>query len=120
MLSNRLKAYISEHSFCSEYLFKDWDAFLNVLYAEGKKVTSVLWWDHCKISEHNLSIGGGGYRDPDDPEYMFAETQSVKDRLETYTLDEIKEYINNQRLAGIQYGNKYVSHDLVPSFYLDE
>ena len=120
MLSNRIKEYISAHSFCSEYLFKDWEAFLDVLYTEGARVTSILWWDHCKKSEQNLSAGSGGYSDPDDTQYMFAETQSFKDGLEIYTIDDIKEYISNQREAGIQYGNKYHSHDLVPSFYLGE
>ena len=120
MISNRVKEYIAEHSFCSEYLFKDWESFLDILYAEDAGVTSILWWDHCKISEQNLSVGSGGYRDPEDPEYMFAETQSVKEGLETYTLDEIKEYINDQIKTGIRYGSEYVSHDLVPSFYLDD
>ena len=120
MLNNRIKEYISEHSFCSEYLFKDWESFLDILYAEGVRVTSIFWWDYCKISEQNLSVGGSGYRDPENPGYMFAETQSFKDGLEIYTLDEIKEYINDQRKSGIRYGSKYVSNDLVPSFYLEE
>ena len=120
MISNKLKSYITEHCFCSEYLFKDWESFLDILYAEGARVTSVMWWDHCNKSEQDLSAGSGGYVDPENPEYIYTETQLFKDGLETYTLDEIKEYIQKQRKSCIQYGHRYVSHDLVPSFYLDE
>ena len=31
MISEKVKAYIDEHSFCSERLFKDWEAFLDLL-----------------------------------------------------------------------------------------
>ena len=30
MISQRVKNYIAEQSFCSEYLFKDWEGFLKV------------------------------------------------------------------------------------------
>lgn len=32
----------------------------------------------------------------------------------------LQEYIATERAAGLQYGGKYVSHDLIPSFYLCE
>ena len=119
MLSQKVKEYISEHSLSSsECLFKDWEFFLDLLYAEGGRITAILWWDYCKIAEQHLSIGSGGYRDLDNTEYMYAETQSIEDGLETKTLEEIKKYITKVRKTGIQYINKYISHDLVPSFYL--
>jgi len=34
MISKKVQAYIEDHSFCSEYLFKDWEAFLDILYEE--------------------------------------------------------------------------------------
>lgn len=120
MLSNIVKEYIAEHSFCSEYLFKDWESFLDILYAEGGSVSSILWWDHCKISEQNTSVGMGGYTDPENNDYMYAETQSWKDGLEEMSLDEIKDYINREMEKGLRYGSKYVNHELVPSFYLSE
>ncbi len=65
-------------------------------------------------------MGSGGYADPDDSEYMYAETKLWKDGLDSWTLDAIKEYIAAERATGLQYGNEYVSHDLIPSFYLCE
>ena len=48
MINERIQNYIDNHSFCSEYLFKDWEAFLDFLYEEGGRVSSILWWEHCK------------------------------------------------------------------------
>lgn len=120
MISQKIKEYIAAHSFCSEYLFKDWQTFLNLVYAEGGRVQSILWWDHCKKEEQRLSVGSGGYTDPDHPAYMYAETQLFEDGLETKTLQEIIEYIRDVKASGLRYGDKYVSHELVPSFFLDE
>ena len=120
MTSINVKEYISKHTFCSEYLFKDWESFLDLLYAEGGRISSILWWDHCLKSQQLESVGSGGYSDPDNDEFMYAETQLFQNGLETKTLNEIKEYINRQRKEGLHYGNKYKSHDLVPSFYLSD
>ena len=119
-MDQRLQEYIEEHSFCPEHLFKDWEPFLDILYAEGGRVSSILWWDHCKKSQQHRSVGSGGYDDPDNPEYMYAETQIWKDGLGPWPLDAVKEYIAEERATGLQYGSKYASHDLVPSFYLCE
>ena len=118
MINERIQHYIDDHTFCSEYLFKDWESFLDLLYAEGGRISSILWWDHCKKSQLHKSIGSGGYTDSEDDEYVYAETQLYKEGLETKTLDEIKEYIHQERKTGFKYGSKYRSHDLVPSFYL--
>ena len=120
MLSQKVENYISAHSFCSEYLFKDWESFLDVLYSEGWHVSSILWWDHCRKNMQHLSAGSGGYSDPDDPEYMYSETQFFEDGVNTMSLDEIKRHINERRTAGLILGDKYFCFDLVPSFYLDE
>ena len=119
MANHKVIQYVAEHAFCAECLFKDWESFLDVLYEEGGHVSAILWWDHCRKAEQYASSGSGGYTDPDDPEYMYAETQLFTEGLENRTLDEIKAYIDQQRAAGLRYGNQYVSHDLVPSFYLD-
>ena len=120
MINERVQNYIDDHSFCSECLFKDWNAFLELLYSEGGRVSSILWWDHCKKNLQHLSVGAGGYADPDDLEYMYAETQFFEDGLETKSLEEIKQHINEMRASGLILGDKYFSFDLVPSFYLDE
>ena len=118
MISKRLQAYIDDHSFCSEYLFKDWEAFLDFLYEEGGRISSILWWDHCKKNMQHESVGSGGYSDPDDQEWMYAETQLYEDGFEEKSLVDIKTYIQQQREQGLILGDNYISHDLVPSFYL--
>jgi hypothetical protein len=118
MIGSGVKRFIEENTFCHELLFEDWEAFLNVLYAEGGRVESILWWDHCKLSEQGSSVGMGGYKDPHDPDYMYAETQLFQDGFASVSLEEIKERINRQREEGLQYDGGYKSHDLMPSFYL--
>ena len=118
MINERIQNYINEYAFCSEYLFKDWESFVDFLYAEGGRISSILWWDHCRKAQLHESVGSGGYRDPENDEYIYVETQLYKDGLETNTLDEILEYINHERKKGLRYDSKYKSHDLVPSFYL--
>lgn len=118
MVSQKVKTFIEDHSFCSEYLFKDWETFLDILYAEGGAISCIQWWDHCTKSEQHRSIGSGGYADPENPEYLFAETQLFEDGFETKSLDEIKKHIAERRNAKICYHNRYISFDLVPSFYL--
>ena len=71
-------------------------------------------------SQQSNSVGSGGFADPENDSFVYAETQLYKDGLEMNTLEEIKEYINQTRKTGFQYGNKYRSHDLVPSFYLSD
>ena len=118
MINKKIQKYIDDYTFCSEHLSKDWESFLDLLYAEGGRVSSILWWDHCTKKQLKESVGSGGYKDPDNDEFVYAETQLYKEDLETYTLDEIKEYINQERKTGFRYGNKYKSHDLIPSFNL--
>lgn len=120
MISNRVREYIAKSTFCPEYLFKDWESFLDVLYSEGGHVSAILWWDHCLNSEHSSSVGMGGYIDPWNPDYVYAETQSWDEDLETMSLAEIKEHISGKIEEGLHYNDDYISHDLVPSFYLCE
>ena len=118
MISQKVQNYIEEHTFCSEFIFRDWESFLDLLYSEGGRISSILWWDHCKKSAQHESIGSGGYSDPDDQEWMYAETWLHEDGFEEKSLVDIKTYILEQREQGLILGNKYISHDLVPSFYL--
>ncbi|MBO4697191.1 MAG: hypothetical protein J5643_07940 [Lachnospiraceae bacterium] len=111
MMCRDVEKYIEEHAFCSELIFRDWEEFLNILYANGRNVSAVLWWDYCRIEKQADSLGSGGYKDPKNPGYMYAETQFYEDGFETMTLPEILEYIQSMRA-------KYPDADLVPSFYL--
>ena len=115
MINHRVQKYIEDHSFCSEYLFRDWEAFLDFIYEEGCRVSSILWWEHCK---KNFQRGYGGYSDPDDREWMYSETWLHEDGFEEKSLADIKAYIHETRAHGLFLGDKYISHDLVPSFYL--
>ena len=115
MINERIQNYIDNHSFCLEYLFKDWEAFLDFLYEEGGRVSSILWWEHCK---KNFQHGYGGYSDPDDGEWMYSETWFHEDGFEEKSLADIKAYIHETREHGLILGDKYITHDLVPSFYL--
>lgn len=81
MTNEMVKKFIEEHSFCPELLFRDWEPFLDLLYAEGGAVSAICWWDRCRKSELHESVGAGGYADPDDPEYMYAETQLCAENL---------------------------------------
>ena len=120
MISQKVQNYIEEHAFCSEFIFRDWEPFLDLLYSEGGRISSILWWDHCKKNAQHESIGSGGYSDPDDQEWMYAETWLYEDGFEEKSLVDIKTYILEQREQGLILGDKYISHDLVPSFYLAE
>lgn len=119
MISQRVKDYIAEQSFCSEYLFKDWEGFLKLLYEEGGRISMIVWWDYCTLEEHYFSVGMGGYHDPTNSEYIYAETQFFDAELETKTYKEILEYITNVRASGFRYDDKHISHELVPSFYFE-
>ncbi|MBQ6239232.1 MAG: hypothetical protein IJK56_02590 [Firmicutes bacterium] len=103
MISLRVLKYIDDHSFCSEYLFKDWETFLDFIYEEGGRVSSILWWEHCK---KNFQHGYGGYSDPDDGEWMYSETWFHEDGFEEKSLADIKAYIHDTREHG-QRGSLY-------------
>lgn len=118
MLSQRVNDYIKKYSIGSECLFRDWESFLRLLYAESEHIVAILWWDYCKKTDQCTSVGMGGYIDPKNPEYMYAETQLYEDGFENKTLDEIIEYIHRIKAEGLRYGEEYFSHELVPSFYL--
>ena len=120
MINSRVQKYIDDHSFYSDYLFKDWEEFLDILYEEGGRVSSILWWDHCRKNMQHESVGSGGYTDPDNQEWMYVETWLHEDGFEEKSLAEIKAYIQEMRQHGLILGDKYISHDLVPSFYLAE
>ncbi len=46
-MTERIKKYIDDHAVGSELLFRDWESFLDLLYAEGGRISSILWWDYC-------------------------------------------------------------------------
>jgi hypothetical protein len=111
LLTPRLKAYIEDNKLCSEYLFADWEEFLELLYEEGGYAESVLWFEHIKISDQKQSLGSGGYKDKSNPDYMYAETHIFKNEMENLSLHEINNYIESIIAS-------YPNNKLIPSFFI--
>ena len=87
MITNKVLKYIEEHKLCSDYLFDDWSEFLKLLYEQGGCVESILWFEHVLITEQEKSLGGGGYIDKNNAEYMYAETYICNNDLKNKTLE---------------------------------
>ena len=106
-----IEEYIKTHSVAAEgvCIFREWNDFLDVVYNNGESVHMIVWYEYCRIKEQR--IGMGGYRDNEDPGYMWAETQIFETDLESKSCDEIKKYISETR-------NRYAQYDLYPEFYL--
>ncbi len=113
MLTEKVKAYIRNHQLCPEYLFDDWAKFLELLYAEDGCVESILWFEYVRIVDRKDSLGGGGYRDKTNPEYMYAETCLYEDNMEGKSLSELKKQIESTLIS-------YPSNKLIPAFYIAE
>lgn len=113
LVTERLKQYIDNHKLCSENLFDNWNEFLELLFSEGGCVEAVLWFEYVLISEQKNSLGGGGYRDANNPNYMYAETCIYQEDLKGKSLLELTEYIQATM-------DSYPEHKLFPSFHLGE
>ena len=113
MLSKDILDYIEKHKLCADYLFVNWKEFLELLYAQGSYVEGILWFEHVRIDEQVNSLGGGGYKDASNPEYMYAETHIYKTGLENKSQLEIEEYIEFVIAS-------YPHNNLMPSFFIAE
>ena len=118
MISKAVQNYIDEHSFCPECLFGDWDSFLNLLYSEGGRVSSIRWWDHCCARMSHTTEPGGFYPDPLDPESGYSRTWLIEEGFENYPLEELKNHILKRRELGLILYDKTFRFDLVPAFTL--
>ena len=113
MITEKVKQYVEANRLCSENLFYDWKQFLELLFAEGGKVESILWFEHILISEQVNSLGGGGYKDVANPEYMYAETYICENGMESKSLLEVKAYIESVIAS-------FPQNHLMPSFFIAE
>ena len=107
----RIDNYIKEHKVCGDYIFRDEAEFLNVLYSNQGRIEMIVWFEYCKISEQEKSLGGGGWLDKQTPEYMWAETPIYEVGFEKYTLNEVLDYITRIR-------SDFPQRKLYPAFYL--
>ena len=113
MITEKVKQYIDKNKLCSEYIFSNWNDFLELLYSQGGCVESILWFEYVLVSEQKNSLGSGGYIDKTNSDYMYAETQIYKDKLENMSLSDIQEYIQSIIIS-------YPNNKLLPAFYISE
>lgn len=113
MLTKDVLEYIEKHKVYSDYIFDDWEEFLEVLYSQGGYVEGVLWFEYVRIDEQVNSLGGGGYKDVVNPEYMYAETYIYENGMEGKSLLEVKSYIESVITS-------YPQNHLIPSFFIAE
>ena len=109
-MDNRLEKYIEEKRVCSDLIFRNWSEFIELLFASGGFVDEILWFEYVLIDKQQDSLGGGGYGDKDNPEYMWAETMIYDKNLKHCSLEEIKSHIEKTV-------EKYKPHDLIPCFF---
>ena len=113
MLAKEVCKYIEEHKLGSDYLFLDWNEFLDLLYLHGSYVKQILWFEHVLIGEQPNSMGAGGFKDLSNPQYMYAETQIYEAGMENKSITKVKEYIEAIIAA-------YPKNKLIPSFFIKE
>ena len=109
-MDNRLEKYIEENRVCSDLIFRNWSEFIELLFASGGFVDEILWFEYVLIDKQQDSLGGGGYGDKDNPEYMWAETMIYDKNLKHCSLEEIQSHIEKTV-------EKYKPHDLIPCFF---
>ena len=109
-MDKRLAEYIERNKVCPDLIFRDWVAFLELLFECGGFVNEILWFEYVPVNKQKDSLGGGGYVDKENPEYMWAETMIFDDGLANKSFPEIKCYIEDTIV-------QHNPHDLVPCFY---
>ena len=109
-MNKKTEQYIEQNKVCSDLIFRDWSDFLELLFCCGGAVKEILWFEYVLIANHAESLGGGGYQDSKNPEYMWSETMICDKGLEQKSLSEIKEHIESTI-------NSHKPHNLVPCFF---
>lgn len=110
-MSTALTDYIEKYRVCSELIFRDYDRFLQLLFENGGKVDSIVWFEYVAIENQSASLGGGGYKDSENPENMWVETQISRCDMACISEAEVRAYIKDIT-------SKYIPHKLVPCFYI--
>ena len=85
-MDNRITTYIEKNKVCSDLIFRNWSEFLELLFECGGFVNEILWFEYVLIDKQKYSLGGGGYVDKANPEYMWAETMIYDKYLKHYSL----------------------------------
>ena len=45
MLTKNILEYIEKNKLCADYIFADWEEFLELLYAQGSCVEGIVWFE---------------------------------------------------------------------------
>ena len=109
-MSQILDTYIEQSKVCSDLIFRDWNEFLDLLFDCGGSVNEILWFEYVLEEKQKDSLGGGGWSDKENPEYMWAETMIYDKDLGAKSLSEIKCHIDSTIKL-------YDPHVLVPCFF---
>ena len=109
-MDGRIKKYIEENKVSSDLLFRNWEEFIELLFACGGFVNEILWFEYVLIDKQKDSLGGGGYMDKDNPAYMWAETMLFDKNLKHCSLKEIRAHIEKTV-------DTHKPRQLVPSFF---
>lgn len=107
-MDRKLEKYINENRVCSDWIFRDWRGFLDILFECGGAVQEILWFEY--VEKGKQTLGGGGYEDPADPGYMWAETMIFDKNLGQKSLLEVSRHIESTMKS-------HLPHKLVPCFW---
>lgn len=109
-MDRKLKDYIINNRTSPEMIFRNYKEFLDILFNCGGAVSEILWFEYVLQEKQKDSLGGGGWIDKENPEYMWAETMIFDKGLENRSHAELIEYIEKVK-------NEHLPHDLVPCFW---
>ena len=97
----------SEYVYC-EVIVDDPKQLVSVARDDGYYISSIRWWHHANITAGS-NIGYGGPKDPNCPDYYFAETDFCK-QFDVFSQDEeYYKYIDEIKHA-------YPNSLLIPAF----
>lgn len=92
----------------AEAIFDNPEEVLKMIFDNSCSISEVLWWHRLAVDTAS-DIGYGGYLDPRDNNFYFAETYICDKFDEKITFEECITYINTVK-------KKYSKYDIYPGF----
>ena len=96
-LQHHQKLHIGEG--LSDIIVDDPVAFVSFVEKTKYYIAEILWWEHIKISDRNLSIGHGGPIDPQNKLFFYSETDLSTTFSKESSSPEINAYISKIKLS---------------------
>ncbi|MBQ8967753.1 hypothetical protein [Ruminococcus sp.] len=113
-MDNALERYIHENALRPDVLiFREPEEFVKLLYASGERADMLVWYEYTSIAEQGSSLGGGGYADPKNEGFMWAETPFFHMLTKGQRREELLSLIRT-------FTQRYRGHELAPEFYLSK